>query len=162
MTLIWKVPFWAPCLFTFVGILREIRFAVFSLCDFVTLQSAKANFSLAPTIIREGFKYNGFFSPGRRGALKNMTELRDSLSPLRKIFLVEIILADLGGYGKKIVFDTLPMFTHKNLISSSWQFHQNSKYCQKSCTIKETLSAVFCLMLHIVPLIGLKYNLSAD
>lgn len=154
MTLIWKVPFWAPCLFTFVGILREIRFAVLSLCGFVTLLSAKANFSLAPTIIREGFKYNGFFSPGRRGALKNMTELRDSLSPLRKIFLVEIIWRIWGVMEKnQIVFDTLPMFTHKNLISSSWQFHQNSKYCQKSCTIKETLSAVFCLMLHIVPFI---------
>ena len=149
MTLIWKVPFWAPCLFTFVGILREIRFAVLSLCGFVTLLSAKANFSLAPTIIREGFKYNGFFSPGRRGALKNMTELRDSLSPLRKIFLVEIIWRSWGVTEKKqIVFDTLSMFTHKNLISSSWQFHQNSKYCQKSCNKRNPERSILPYVAH--------------
>ena len=147
MTLIWKVPFWAPCLFTFVRILWEIRFAVLSLCGFVTLLSAKANFSLAPTIIREGFKYNGFLSPGRRGALKIWRNWGIP-TPLRKIFLVEIIWRIWGVAEKKN-----SMFTHKNLISSSWQFHQNSKYCQKSCTIKETLSAVFCLMLHIVPFI---------
>ena len=130
MTLIWKVPFWAPCLFTFVGILQEIRFAVLSLCGFVTLLSAKANFSLAPTIIREGFKYNGFFSPGRRGALKNMTELRDSLSPLRKIFLVEIIWRIWGVTEKK--------------TNSIW--HPPYVHTQKSHILQLTISSKFKIL----------------
>ena len=88
-------------MFTFVGILREIRFAVLSLCGFVTLLSAKANFSLAPTIIREGFKYNGFFFAGEAGGSKKYDGMEGSPFPFEENIFGGNHLADMGCYGKK-------------------------------------------------------------